>query len=104
VVLEETETQWLSRSRWSIEGLGGKNGSNFYIVSLHVSNASKQKLMHLSRKNNERLVSVDKSQNWLMSFRILRQAAQFMCLSTSPAIAWPNPYAASLTPVKLQAG
>jgi len=39
-----------------------------------------------------------------MSFRIVRQAAWLMCLSTSPAMAWPNPYAASLTPVTLQAG
>jgi len=75
VVLEETETQWSGGSRWSTEGFGGKNGSIFYLVSLHVSNASKQKRMHLSRKNKERLVSEDKSQNRLMSFRILRQAA-----------------------------
>lgn len=67
-------------------------------------NASKQKMMHLLRKNKARLVSEDNSQKWLMSFRILRQAALFMCLSTSPAMAWSNPYAASLTPVKLQAG
>jgi hypothetical protein len=74
MVLEATETQQFGGSQWSIECLG-KNGSIFfYVVSLHVSNASKQKPMHLSRKNKACLVSEDKSQNWLMSFRILRQA------------------------------
>jgi hypothetical protein len=65
---------------------------------------NKQKLIHLSYKNKAPLISEANGLKGLMSENILDKPPSSYALPTSPAMAWPNPYAASLTPVKFQVG